>query len=341
MRQISVVLVSIIGVLVSVSLAITAIVSSEKGIFRHELVRKPLLGLVNMKGATASSLNSSSSTSLGSYLSFAKKKLSDNAPFTTITGPYREHIIQVLQGCGEICNTTMVGKPGIFFDEISKQVDCAELWRNSAIDAPRPIGPAPDVPADLKHLFNYNGRVPIVYNPTFGILNQQYMGGKAETPEWKQDVIDQWTQQCGAGRLQGTYGSAATNGVNEGLKMIPDMKGGRVLVVGSENPWVEACCLSAGASHVTTLEYGAIVSRHPRVSTLTPDEARIAFVNGSMPVFDVIVTYSSVEHSGLGRYGDQLNPWGDLQAIARAWCICKEGGYLLLGVMEAPQDRKH
>jgi hypothetical protein len=99
--------------------------------------------------------------------------------------------------------------------------------------------------------------------------------------------------------------------------------------------------LSAGASHVTTLEYGAIVSRHPRVSTLTPDEARIAFVNGNLPVFDVIVTYSSVEHSGLGRYGDQLNPWGDLQAIARAWCICKEGGYLLLGVMEAPQDRNY
>jgi hypothetical protein len=307
-----------------------------------------LSGLVNIKGAITSRLNFSSSSSLGLNSSLAQlKRSSVNAPWnpasalTTITGPYREHIMQVFRGCGEICNTTMVGTTGIFFDEISKQVDCAELWQNSAIDAPRPIGPAPDVPADLKHLFNYNGRVPIVYNPAYGILNQQYMGGKASTPEWKQDVIDRWTGQCGAGRLQGNYGSAATNAVYEGLKMIPDIKGGRVLVVGSENPWVEACCLSAGASHVTTLEYGAIVSRHPRVSTLTPDEARIAYVNESLPVFDVIVTYSSVEHSGLGRYGDQLNPWGDLQAVARAWCICKEGGYLLLGVMEAPQDRKY
>jgi hypothetical protein len=27
-----------------------------------------------------------------------------------------------------------------------------------------------------------------------------------------------------------------------------------------------------------------------------------------------------------------MNPWGDLQAIARAWCLTKPGGYLVLGV---------
>ena len=32
--------------------------------------------------------------------------------------------------------------------------------------------------------------------------------------------------------------------------------------------------------------------------------------------FDVVFTYSSVEHSGLGRYGDPLNPAGDLMAAA-------------------------
>jgi hypothetical protein len=42
-----------------------------------------------------------------------------------------------------------------------------------------------------------------------------------------------------------------------------------------------------------------------------------------------IVTFSSVEHSGLGRYGDALNPWGDIIAIARAWCVTKQGGALL------------
>jgi hypothetical protein len=113
-----------------------------------------------------------------------------------------------------------------------------------------------------------------------------------------------------------------------------------VLVIGSENPWVEACVLSAGAKHVTTLEYGLIMSEHPQVSTLLPNNARMAYLNGSLVQFDAIVTFSSVEHSGLGRYGDQLNPWGDLQAMARGWCVCKAGGGLLLGVMMAQPDRK-
>jgi FkbM family methyltransferase len=40
-----------------------------------------------------------------------------------------------------------------------------------------------------------------------------------------------------------------------------------------------------------------------------------------------------VEHSGLGRYGDALNPWGDIIAIARSWCVTEEGGSLTIGVM--------
>ena len=35
--------------------------------------------------------------------------------------------------------------------------------------------------------------------------------------------------------------------------------------------------------------------------------------------FDAVVSFSSIEHSGLGRYGDALNPWGDLIASAQAW----------------------
>ena len=59
-------------------------------------------------------------------------------------------------------------------------------------------------------------------------------------------------------------------------------------------------------------------------------------------MFDPLLKYvcESFFSSGLGRYGDALNPWGDLQAIARAWCVCKPDGGLLLGVMEATPDRE-
>lgn len=47
--------------------------------------------------------------------------------------------------------------------------------------------------------------------------------------------------------------------------------------------------------------------------------------------FDFVVSFSSMEHSGLGRYGDGINPWGDLIASAKAWCLTKLGGRMLIG----------
>jgi len=250
-----------------------------------------------------------------------------------------EHIGEILEGCGEICNTSITGKDGIFFQYITKQVDCVGLWQNTAIDESRAIGPPPDVPSKFLNLFNYNGQVEMTRYSS-GLLNQQYAGGKAEQSVWKEGQIEQWADDCGKGKLNGNYGISATNSVYEGLLKMPSVKGGHILVMGSENPWIESCILRAGARHVTTIEYGSIVSEHPRVSTMTPHDARHAYLNGSLALFDAIVSYSSLEHSGLGRYGDQLNPWGDLQSVARAWCVCKPGGDMLLGVMEATNDSK-
>ena len=74
-----------------------------------------------------------------------------------------------------------------------------------------------------------------------------------------------------------------------------------MLVIGSEIPWVEACCLLCGAREVVTLEYGKIISEHPQIKTMTPGEFRRAFQDKILGTFDAIVTFSSIEHSGLGR----------------------------------------
>merc|ERR1712232_336924 len=66
--------------------------------------------------------------------------------------------------------------------------------------------------------------------------------------------------------------------------------------------------------------------------------AQIVASNGSSPKFDGAASYSSLEHSGLGRYGDSLNPWGDLQAMARVWCLLKPRSYMFLGVPSMAKD---
>ena len=104
-------------------------------------------------------------------------------------------------------------------------------------------------------------------------------------------------------------------------------------MIGSEDPWVEACVLEAGAKEIVTLEYGEIISKYPKIKTMTPLQFRKSYLSDTLGTFDAIVTFSSVEYSGLGRYGDALNHWGDIIAIARAWCVTKQGGSLTIGVM--------
>ena len=51
-----------------------------------------------------------------------------------------------------------------------------------------------------------------------------------------------------------------------------------------------------------------------------------------------MVSYSSLEHGGLGRFGDAMHPWGDLVTMAKAWCMVKKGGHAVIAVPSARQD---
>lgn len=89
---------------------------------------------------------------------------------------------------------------------------------------------------------------------------------------------------------------------------------------------------------MTTLEYTKIPCEIPGITTLVPEDFNQMFLEKSLPTFDVVISYSSVEHSGLGRYGDSLNPWGDLITMARIWCILKDKGQALIGMPLGPDS---
>ena len=47
-------------------------------------------------------------------------------------------------------------------------------------------------------------------------------------------------------------------------------------------------------------------------------------------LFDLTVSYSGIEHDGLGRYGDPINPEGDISAMREMWLLTRPGGILLV-----------
>jgi hypothetical protein len=112
-------------------------------------------------------------------------------------------------------------------------------------------------------------------------------------------------------------------------------------VIGTEYPWLEASLLYLGAANATTLEYGEVKSEHPLIFTCTPLQFREIGRTNQLEPYEVVVSFSSLDHPSLGRYGDALNAWGDLLSVAKARCITKKGGYLAFLAVPAGNVSDH
>lgn len=105
-----------------------------------------------------------------------------------------------------------------------------------------------------------------------------------------------------------------------------EIEGKKIGVLGSVVPWYEAIVL-AYEGHPVTIEYNRILSQHPDLRTMTVEE-----YDAHPELFDALLSISSFEHDGLGRYGDPINPEGDFAAMDRAKQMLKPGGLLFLAV---------
>lgn len=105
------------------------------------------------------------------------------------------------------------------------------------------------------------------------------------------------------------------------------IRGKTVVVMGSGNPWYEAIAVANECRHCYVIEYQKRFLDHPMVTYLTVDE-----YNSNPMRFDCAISISSFEHDGLGRYGDPLNPDGDIEAMKRMRSTIIDGGLLYLAI---------
>jgi SAM-dependent methyltransferase len=112
----------------------------------------------------------------------------------------------------------------------------------------------------------------------------------------------------------------------EAIEVYP-LAGLTVAIMGSTVPWYEAVTLAFGGNP-TTIDYNLTQYDHPDLSEqITPE------IYWKHPrQFDAALSISSFEHDGLGRYGDPLNPSGDLRAMNEMKKILKKDGILFLAV---------
>jgi hypothetical protein len=163
------------------------------------------------------------------------------------------------------------------------------------------------------------GMVQIVYNYSDGTKNQPI--------KYSAELIDSTCARI-AKREVGRYGGV-DNWLYKALDRHP-IRGQRVAIMGSADqgfgPWYECICLQFGGNP-TTIDYNSIQFPDERIQfKKAPDYLKEKLV------FDTAFSISSFEHDGLGRYGDPIDPNGDLKAMATVKKLVKKGGILFLEV---------
>ncbi|KAF1754119.1 hypothetical protein GCK72_020677 [Caenorhabditis remanei] len=105
------------------------------------------------------------------------------------------------------------------------------------------------------------------------------------------------------------------------------------VVIGSMQPWVEISALVNGAAKILTVEYNELDIQDEfqyRMSSILPIEL-VKDWQAYESKFDFAASFSSIEHSGLGRYGDPIDPIGDIREVLKIKCMLKQGGLLFIG----------
>ena len=181
-----------------------------------------------------------------------------------------------------------------------------------------------EVPDSLKEQYLMGNKISLNH----WYINDTPVEGNSEHLIWDKNLTESFIKRFTANNIrQNLHGyEPYFNGALLILNALEkyNIKNKNIAIIGSQTPWVEAICINTG-NKVTTIEYN--VPQCTEWDILSYDN----FVR-SDKTYDVVLSYSSIEHSGLGRYGDPLDPDGDLKTIQAIKQHLNNDGFFLLGV---------
>lgn len=183
--------------------------------------------------------------------------------------------------------------------------------------------PYKEIPEQLKNNYSLNGMIPI--------KEWWINGSKKETVKWNDEMINEYKERYTVDKIfnnaegKSPYGNGSCRCLLESFLKY-NITNKNVAVVGSETPWIEAMLINLN-NKVTTIEYNVPESNFENLEC----KDYFNFFVSNKEQFDVIVTYSSIEHSGLGRYGDPLDPNGDFETMDVIHQNLKDDGVLIWG----------
>ena len=181
----------------------------------------------------------------------------------------------------------------------------------------RPSPPPKEIPAGLKVDFTLDNRIPVIYT-YFNNISNSYI--HISSLQSYHDVFEKL--ENGSFKY---YGKTLDHLLNALDKY--SIFGKTVLIFGLAGINCDAISLWKGAKDIYVIDYNLPVSEHPQVHVLSYED----YISQNIQT-DVAISISSFEHDGLGRYGDPINPNGDLEAMKLAKKLIKKDGLLFFSV---------
>eukprot|EP01126_Amoeba_proteus_P026881 TRINITY_DN2660_c0_g1_i6.p1 TRINITY_DN2660_c0_g1~~TRINITY_DN2660_c0_g1_i6.p1 ORF type:complete len:394 (+),score=77.87 TRINITY_DN2660_c0_g1_i6:79-1260(+) len=121
-----------------------------------------------------------------------------------------------------------------------------------------------------------------------------------------------------------------------------DISGKDILVVNPGRPWNEALALDVGVRGITVTDRLNIV---PGSEYEGQPKMKFVLSSNLTGKFDAIFkmddTYSSFMHYGVGRYGDPIDPNGDIKIIQALKTFLKPDGYLFFSLPLGPDTLEY
>jgi len=220
------------------------------------------------------------------------------------------------------------------------RLECVELYKKLRNPDTRYVfdPPVKQIPNELMNEFTENGTVKIEYIYYNDLFKDSASNDKSKINRiiTKND-LDYWIGKVNRNEPLGYDDKELRNIM---FKMSSSLKNKTMAVIGTISVWVEAISLAVGCSKITTLDYTRNKYEQPQLEWKhVNDYYDEAIKNSVFETFDNAASFSSLEHAGLGRFGDPLSPNGDIDAVKQVHCMLKKGGLFFLAIPVSLDDK--
>lgn len=189
------------------------------------------------------------------------------------------------------------------------------------------------IPIELKESFTMNGRAEVIHKK-IDQTSYNHITSQSIQSNWNFSYLIQYR------RLPNSCGHFKVPYCDQIFRIYSkSIRKKYGLVLGSTSPWAEAALLNGKAKHITTIDVSGQLQfegKDSQFQLLSMNKTSQLYLDRQWDPVDFAFSYSFLEHLGFGIIDHSIDPYADLEMLAKIRCLLKPGGLLFLGVPQAP-----